>query len=398
MSLSRSESHLASPDAASLSAPRHAQDTESITALCVTPSASHLCVFTSSLSLRIYEVPSSPAPQAKPIKPVRVIARAHDAPVHVCKADPTSTYLASGAADGVVKVWDILRGYVTHLFKGHGGVVSALAFNYPFDPAAVVREQKMQLVTASVDTRIRIFDLSAAAARASGGSKPEAVLEGHVSVPRGLDVSQDGRWLVSGGRDSVVLVWDISSTRSAPAPAKKGSKGKGKAADSAPVLVKTIPVLERVEAVGLLHPDEDLAGAPSGPERLRFYTGGEKGAIKIWDAREGTVLFTLGQELEDGAAEEQEEQRQIVDAMYVHARLLATPAPPRSETLTPRTTRTTVTSPQARPSSPCTRTRTSSSTRSRRARSAASSSASTTRSWTPPSSPRTCPSRRPRPR
>ncbi|KAI0639931.1 U3 small nucleolar RNA-associated protein [Trametes polyzona] len=294
---------------------RFAGDTESITSLCITPSSSHLLLFTSSLSLRIYEIPTSSAPQRKLVKPVRVVARAHDAPVHVCKSDPTSTYLASGSADGVVKVWDILRGYVTHLFKGHGGVVSALAFNYPFDPSSVIREQKMQLITASVDNRIRIFDLSAAATRASGGSKPEAVLEGHVSVPRGLDVSPDGKWLVSGGRDSVVLVWDISSKAS---PAKKSSKGKGKETEFAPVLHKTIPVHERIEAVGLLHPDEDLAGAPSGPGKLRFYTGGEKGLVRIWDAREGNVLFTLGQE-QDEAADDQEEQRQIVDAIYVPA-------------------------------------------------------------------------------
>ncbi|KAI0652383.1 U3 small nucleolar RNA-associated protein [Trametes meyenii] len=294
---------------------RFAGDTESITALCITPSSSHLLLFTSSLSLRIYEIPASSNPQSKLVKPVRVVARAHDAPVHVCKADPTSTYLASGSADGVVKVWDILRGYVTHLFKGHGGVVSALAFNYPFDPSSVVREQKMQLITASVDTRIRIFDLSAVVARASGGSKPEAVLEGHVSVPRGLDVSQDGKWLVSGGRDSVVLVWDISSRAS---PVKKSAKGKGKETEFAPILHKTIPVLERVEAVGLLRPDEDLAGAPSGLDKLRFYTGGEKGLVRIWDAREGSALFTLGQE-QDEASEDQEEQRQIVDAIYVPA-------------------------------------------------------------------------------
>ncbi len=231
--------------------------------------------------------------------------------MHVCKSDPTSTYLASGSADGVVKVWDILRGYVTHLFKGHGGVVSALAFNYPFDPSSVIREQKMQLITASVDTRIRIFDLSAAAARTSGGSKPEAVLEGHVSVPRGLDVSPDGKWLVSGGRDSVVLIWDISPKAGS---AQKSNKGKGKEAAFSPVLHKTIPVLERVESIGLLRPDEDLAGAPSGPGKLRFYTGGEKGLVKIWDAREGNVLFALGQERDD-ATGDQEEQRQIIDAM-----------------------------------------------------------------------------------
>ncbi|KAI0081073.1 U3 small nucleolar RNA-associated protein [Panus rudis PR-1116 ss-1] len=293
---------------------RFVGDTASITALCMSPSSSHLLLFTSALALRIYDLPSSTTPLKKPVHPIRVIARAHDAPVHVCKTDPTSTYLASGSADGVVKVWDIQRGYVTHVFKGHGGVVSALVFNYPFDPSFLGRDRKMQLITASVDTRIRVFDLSAAAARSGASSKPEAVLEGHVSVPRGLDVTRDGKWLVSGGRDSVVLVWDISSKGTQDNKTSSG-KGKGKTRDNAPTLVKTIPVLERVEAVGILRQDEDINGTTS-TSKLHIYTGGEKGAIKIWDARAGTVLFTLGQE-QEVVDEDQEEQRQIVDAIYV---------------------------------------------------------------------------------
>lgn len=292
------------------------QDTQSVTALCVSPSSSHLLVFTSALALRIYEIPASTGSvSTKPVQPIRVVARAHDAPVHVCKADPTSTYLASGSADGVVKVWDILRGYVTHAFKGHGGVVSALTFNYPRDPSLVNQIQKMQLITASVDTRIRIFDLSAAALRTAGSQKPEAVLEGHVSVPRGLDVSLDGKWLVSGGRDSVVLIWDLSS-KTHTSKAKNAGKAKGKEKEFSPTLARTIPILERVEAVGLLHPDEDLAGSTSAPEKLRFYTGGEKGVVRIWDAREGSVLFSLGTEQEN-ISDDQEEQRQIVDMMRV---------------------------------------------------------------------------------
>lgn len=296
---------------------RFVGDTESITALCITPSASHLLLFTSALALRIYEIPAVSEPLTRPVHPSRVIPRAHDAPVHVCRTDPTATYLASGSADGVVKVWHILRGYVTHVFKGHGGVVSALAFNYPFDPSAVHRETKMQLITGSVDTKIRIFDLSGAANRTGAPVRPEAILEGHVSVPRGLDVSQDGKWLVSGGRDSVVLLWDISSKENNLSHATS-SKKKGKQTAYSPALVKTVPVLERVEAVGLLHQDKDLTGAPSESSKLRFYTGGEKGVVRIWDAKEGTVLFTLGQEQEQ-VSEDQEEQRQIVDSIYIPA-------------------------------------------------------------------------------
>ncbi|TCD63181.1 U3 small nucleolar RNA-associated protein 13 [Steccherinum ochraceum] len=295
---------------------RFAGDSESITALCISPSSSHLLLFTSSLSLRIFELPKTSEPLPKPVLPIRIISRAHEAPVHVCTTDPTSTYLASGSADGVVKVWDIARGYVTHVFKGHGGVVSALVFNYPFDPSSITQEPKMQLITASVDTRIRIFNLSSASARSGAAAKPEAVLEGHVSVPRGLDVTRDGKWLVSGGRDSVVLVWDLTVQAEDSAKGKTG-KAKGKGKDTAPTLVQTIPVLERVEAVGILRSeDESVAGASSTPKKLHIYTAGEKGVVKVWDVKKGKVLFTLGQESEE-VDEEQEEQRQVTHAIYI---------------------------------------------------------------------------------
>ena len=269
-------------------------------------------MFTSSLSLRIYELPDSKEPLKKRIPPIRVVGRAHEAPVHVCKADPTSTYLASGSADGVVKVWDIIRGFVTHVFKGHGGVVSALAFSYPQDMGSIIQNKTMHLITASVDTRIRIFNLVEGASTSSGGGKPEAVLEGHVSVPRGLDVSSDGKWLISGGRDSVVLIWDLSSSKNLSTTTKE--KNKNKNSRKTPTLVKTIPILERVEAVGLLHSDDDQFHSKTEFEQLRFYTGGEKGIIKIWDGGNGHVVQKLGEEQTQTSAE-LEEQRQIVNVL-----------------------------------------------------------------------------------
>jgi len=280
--------------------------------MCISPSSTHLIAFTASLSLRIFDIPNRSSPIRAPIQPIRVISRAHDAPVHTCKIDPGSMYLASGSADGVVKVWNIRQGYVTHVFKGHGGVVSALAFNCAQDVSSVSRDQTMQLITASADTRIRIFDLSSTS-NARNGGKPEVVLEGHVSVPRGLDVSCDGRWLISGGRDSVVLLWDLSSQEQL---SKSSGKNKGKGKALAPDLVKTIPVHERVEALGLLPPDEDPTSSTSSSDRIRFYTGGEKGVVKVWDGKDGSSLFTLGKE-QSKVSDDQEEPRQILDVLCV---------------------------------------------------------------------------------
>ena len=291
----------------------YVKDTESIGSLAVSPCSKHLLVFSGSLALRVFTLPASQPPPADPgvkniIHPDRVISKAHEAPVHVCKVDPTSTYLASGSADGVVKVWDIHRGYITHVFKGHGGVVSALAFNYPRDPSSITTgDAKMQLITGSVDTKIRIFDLGDAIVRTSGRPKPEAILEGHVSVPRGLDVSQDGKWLLSAGRDSVALLWDISPLRTS----NPTSKGKEKHPE--PRLVKTIPVLDRVEAAGLLLPEEHLAGSSKDATApgFRFFVAGEKGVVSIWDIEKSVPLLSLGKE----KLNDKDESRQVLDAV-----------------------------------------------------------------------------------
>jgi hypothetical protein len=134
---------------------------------------------TMEITIRNITLPTSNSPYTNLDARNVLHSKAHEAPVHVCKVDPTSTYLASGSADGVVKVW-------------------------------ATGDIKKQLATGSADTEIRIFDLGAAVARTHDRSKPQAVLDGHVSVPRGLDVSQDGKWLLSAGRDSVALLWDLS--------------------------------------------------------------------------------------------------------------------------------------------------------------------------------------------
>ena len=259
------------------------------------------------MALRIYGLPTSATPILKPVAPMRVVSRAHDAPVYVCKTDPTSTYLASGATDGTVKVWDIMHGFPTHVLRGHGGVVSAIAWSYPLVQDFEAR--KMRLFTASVDTRIRVWDLTSGAEQARAGRqvKPEAVLEGHVSVPRGLDVSDDGRWLVSGGRDQVVLVWDMNEKQ-----LKKSGKGKEK--EAWPALANTITALERVEAVGILGEEVDTGESSSLRKHIRFFTAGEKGVVRIWDGKTGHVLRAFGGE-KNANIEDEEEQRQILDAL-----------------------------------------------------------------------------------
>jgi U3 small nucleolar RNA-associated protein 13 len=173
----------------------------------------------------------------------------------------------------------------------------------------------MELFTGSTDARVRIFDLKDPSARAVGGgnaAKPKAVLEGHVSTVRGIDVTEDGRWAVTAGRDKVVLVWDLSGGGDSAASSKKG-KSKAKEATQ-PKLVQTIICEEQVESLGLLPMDQPVVGAAG--SRVRCWTGGDKGLVRIWDVLKAELVGSMrGVEGVDEVEAEEDEQRGIIQIL-----------------------------------------------------------------------------------
>lgn len=265
------------------------------------------------MAMRYYPLPSTlPSGSRAPfLSYTRQLPKAHSAPILISTISPDNTLLATGSSDGIVKVWDLEGGYVTHQFRGHGGPVSALKFSFPSDG-----EKRMELFTGSTDGRVRIFDLKDLSSRSTGGggaAKPKSVLEGHVSVVRGIDVTPDGRWAVTAGRDKVVLVWDLSGG-DAVAPSKKG---KSKAKDSpAPRVVQTIICEEQVESLGLIPTGQTVLGNPA--ERIRCWTGGDKGAVRIWDVLKGESIGNMrGVEGVDEVEAEEDEQRGIIQILSV---------------------------------------------------------------------------------
>lgn len=283
------------------------------------------------MTVRYYPLPESAPGTSTPKPPsltyTRILNKAHSAPILVSQVSPDNTLFATGSSDGIVKVWDLAGGYVTHLFRGHGGPVSALHFNFPTIPeggggGGGEERRRMELLTGSTDARVRIYNLRDANARVVGGGnavKPKAVLEGHVSVVRGIDVTPDGKWAVTGGRDKVVLVWDMLSGggETTAVEAKKG-KGKAAATPATPKLVQTIIVQEQVESLGLLPQEEQVYGAATG--RWLCYTGGDKGLVRVWDVLKGTLVAALkGVEGVDEAElddEDDDEQRGVLSLLY----------------------------------------------------------------------------------
>ncbi|KAF1943408.1 WD40 repeat-like protein [Clathrospora elynae] len=248
-------------------------DGEAITALAITPSASHLIICSRSLSMRIYALGASDTGDDTIEPELLRTLRPHTSPVVTLATDRTGTLVGTGGADGVVKVWDIRAGYTTHTFHGHGGVVSALHFfevevadkddasehnkkrkrkSRPEEAEAEQAQGEIQmqfrLASGAEDGKIRIWDLHK--------RKSAAVLDSHVSVVRSLQYSPHEKILVSGSRDKTLIVWDSHRWKAQ----------------------RTIAALEGVESAGFVANGNIL------------FSGGEHGRVRLWSSSSGREL------------------------------------------------------------------------------------------------------------
>jgi U3 small nucleolar RNA-associated protein 13 len=222
--------------------------------------------------MRIYSL--KPSPSALINTELLRTLKPHTTPVVVLAVDHTSTLLATGAADGVVKVWDIQGGYCTHTFKGPNVLISALHF---FELAAGKQEQdslsvrnskatqrkslnrdetevndsevakSFRLASGAQDGKVRIWDLF---------KRTSTVLDSHVSDIRALDYSLEENILMTASRDKTVMWWDTRTWK----------------------VRKVIPVFEEIEAAGFLK------------EGTYTYTGGANGRLRVWKTDTGQEM------------------------------------------------------------------------------------------------------------
>jgi U3 small nucleolar RNA-associated protein 13 len=242
-------------------------DGEPVTSLCLAPDVSHLAIASRSLSLRIYSL--TPLEEsATLVADLTRTLKPHATPVVSSAIDDTGSVLATGGAEGQVKVWDIRGGYVSHTFHGHGGVVSALKFfqskstNLSGSQKSRKRKsrdgeqmdvdepstQQICLASGGEDGKVRVWNLAA--------RKAIATLDAHVSVVRSLDFAEEQQLLLTASRDRTIILWDARTW----------------------MQTRVIPALEVLETAGFLSAGKFC------------YSGGEHGAVRVWDVSTGREL------------------------------------------------------------------------------------------------------------
>lgn len=117
----------------------------------------------------------------------------HKGAVWSSHIDSAALRVVTASADYTVKIWDALNGDEVHSFA-HNRIVKSARFS----------KDNRKIVSAGQDKIIRVFDLS----------KPEAEpskFEGHTDTVRVAVWADNDNFILSGGGDGGVRIWDVRS-------------------------------------------------------------------------------------------------------------------------------------------------------------------------------------------
>jgi WD40 repeat protein len=118
-------------------------------------------------------------------------------PISTMTLNRTGTVLVSGSWYGSLVLWDLKTGKMIKRLPTQRNPISAIAISDLGDRLAVVTNK---------DTRIQLWDVKTGQA---GGT-----LKGHTASVSALKFSHSGNFLISGGEESAIKIWDLTRRRS----------------------------------------------------------------------------------------------------------------------------------------------------------------------------------------
>lgn len=156
---------------------------DSVLAVAFSPDGKHLATGAADKAMKVLEVASGK---------VMKVFEGHTHHVLGVSWRADGRLLASAGADNVVKVWDGATGERRQNVVGWDKEVTAVTYLGGGDSMA----------TTSGDSKVRLIS--------SAGAEVKQ-LAGAVDFVNALSLSSEGRWLVAGGQDGILRVWDVTS-------------------------------------------------------------------------------------------------------------------------------------------------------------------------------------------
>ena len=210
--------------------------------------------------------------------------KVHGADVYAVAFSPDGRMLASGGADRLVRLWETGTWMPVKTFEGHQDTVRWLTFS---------RDGKL-LATSSVDRTIRLWDLTA--------GTTTRVLQGHAGQVRSIAFSPDGTRLASAATDGSVRLWNTATGEGEALPdghtssvetvawAPDGGSIASGSNDATVRVWRTRPLGLRLTLRDHGGEVDSIAFSPDG---ATLATGCKDQLLRLWSASDGTLLRTI---------------------------------------------------------------------------------------------------------
>ena len=211
---------------------------------------------------------------------------------------------ASGGYLCSVKLWDSgltgKSGLVCTMEKAHiGAAVKCLCGIGP-DNQQFLRERGVAAIASGgKDTFVKAWSLSSIPPAEAEENKRvradvAAVFAGHQDAVECIDSSPDGSRLCSGSWDRTIRIWDSAflcdgTTEAEAAPSSKRRKDD----DDEEEGEKDKPETDRKEAVAVLEGHTSVVNTVQWPTHMQLISGGNDCALRLWDVIKGTNVSTI---------------------------------------------------------------------------------------------------------
>jgi U3 small nucleolar RNA-associated protein 21 len=256
-------------------------------------------------------------------RPTDEVRSAHDGAVVGCAVDSRGRLLVSAGADGFLRIWDFRRQQLVAeayagapiarmaMHPGTGLVAVALAgpVEGPGGAGAGAGAAAPCSPSTTAPYALRVFD-------AEAGGRLVRRFPGHTDRVTALQLSSDGRWLLSAGMDGALRVWDLPSGACAQAMAVAGPPVTSLSLSPALDLLATAHANRRGV---FLWANQALFGDPTAVARLERRAGAEAlaagggtgrgGGAKAWERLVPVGMPSIGTGHEREEDEEKKKKR-----------------------------------------------------------------------------------------
>ncbi|TIA96393.1 hypothetical protein E3P95_03305, partial [Wallemia ichthyophaga] len=238
-----------------------------IRSVCFSPDSKFLATGAEDKQIRVWDIQK---------KKIKSLFTGHNQEIYSLDFSSDGKFIASGSGDKTARLWDVESNTCLHTFDIQDIIMCDTG---PIDSgvtSVAISPDNRMVAAGSLDTKVRVWDVKT-------GNQLER-LTGHKDSVYSVAFSPDGKSLISGSLDRTLKIWDLSGTTSAinggnPPPVKNEINGEK---TGYAVCINTL--------VG--HKDYVLSVAVS-PDGKYIVSGSKDRGVQFWDPNTAQTQLML---------------------------------------------------------------------------------------------------------